>query len=112
MKPARQRAVALYYDDQQAPVVVAKGEDAVAEQIIALGEQHGVLVHEDRVLADLLSRIDLDEEIPRLLYVAVAEVISFAYHLKGMTPPPREPHPATRPGNGTLIDSSDEDRDG
>lgn len=100
----RQRAVALYYDGQQAPVVVAKGEDAVAEEIIAVGEQHGVLVHEDKVLADLLSRVDLDEEIPRLLYVAVAEVIAFAYHLKGMSPAPREPHPATLPGSGPVIE--------
>ena len=83
-RPSR-RAVALHYDHagHGAPRVTAKGEGYTAERIIALAKEHGVPISENRELAGLLSGIGLGEEIPPMLYVAVAEVLRFAYSLSG-----------------------------
>lgn len=79
----RPAAVALHYTGQGAPRVTAKGEGVTAERIVAVAKEHGVPISENRELAGLLSQIGLGEEIPPLLYVAVAEVLSFAYSLSG-----------------------------
>ncbi|MCP5361647.1 MAG: EscU/YscU/HrcU family type III secretion system export apparatus switch protein [Hyphomicrobiales bacterium] len=75
------RAVALQYDRSadQAPRVVAKGEGFVAEQILALAKEHGVEVHQDADLAEILSTLELDSYIPMEAYVAVAEILSYIY---------------------------------
>ncbi len=80
----RRKAVALSYKHEQrgAPFVVAKGQGIIAEQIIALAEQSGVHLHESPELIEVLIRLELGEEIPEALYLAVAEVIAFAYGLK------------------------------
>ncbi len=85
-QPPRQRAIALHYDEKQAPRVSAKGEAALAEEIIALAQQHGVPLHQDEQLSALLSQLKLGDEIPRELYLAVAEVLAFAYMLTGKLP--------------------------
>jgi len=79
-------AVALQYDGERAPRITAKGRNEVAEQIIGLARQHGVPMQENEVLAGLLAKVELGEEIPEALYLAVAQVIAFAYHLSGKTP--------------------------
>ena len=79
-------AVALKYDGESAPKVTAKGEGLSAEQIIALAEKHGIPMQTEPQLAHVLAQIPLGDEIPRELYVAVAEIISFAYYLSGKTP--------------------------
>ncbi len=80
------RAVALHYDGVEAPRVVAKGEGALAEQIRDLARRHDVPLYEDPELIRLLAQLQLGDEIPRDLYVAVAQVIAFAYFLTGRTP--------------------------
>lgn len=72
-------AVALHYEEGSlgAPRVVAKGRGYVAEKIIELAEEHGVLVETNPVLAEALSGVDLDEEIPVELYEAMAVVIGY-----------------------------------
>ncbi len=82
----RREAVALEYGLRDAPVVTAKGSDELAEAIIAEARRQGVYVAEDRELVAALSRLDLEQEIPRDLYVAVAVVLSWAYWLRGMKP--------------------------
>ena len=84
-------AAALSYDNsgdnkKAAPRVVAKGEGAVAEHIEAVARDNNVPVEQDAMLTAALSAVPVGEEIPRQLYVAVAEVLSFVYHLKGKTP--------------------------
>ncbi len=79
-------AVALHYDGTSAPRVVAKGRGTLAGRIIAKAREHDVLLHTDPQLASVLATIPLGEEIPRELYVAVAEVIAFAYWLSGKRP--------------------------
>ena len=80
-------AVALQYDGGQAPRVTASGRDEIAEQIIRLAREHGIPMQENEPLATLLSQVELGEQIPEALYLAVAQVIAFAYHLSGRLPP-------------------------
>ncbi len=74
-------AVALGYerDRMAAPVVSAKGKGYMAEQIIALAREHGVEIREDKDLAVLLSKLDIDTPIPFEAYAAVAEILSYVY---------------------------------
>lgn len=79
-------AVALHYDGETAPRVTAKGAGDVAEQILAIAREHDVPLQDNPELVKLLSKIELGDQIPEALYVAVAEVIAFAYMLKGKVP--------------------------
>jgi len=79
-------AVALKYDGENTPKVTAKGSHELAEQIIELAKKHNVPLSENKELVTLLSTLELGEEIPEILYLAVAEVIAFAYLLKGKVP--------------------------
>ena len=83
---APQKAVALFYDGETAPKLTAKGTNEVAEEIIALAKEYDIPIREEPELVNLLARLKLGEEIPRELYIAVAEVIAFAYMLKGKIP--------------------------
>lgn len=77
------KAVALHYDHENAPTVVAKGEGVLAEKIIEAAGAHGIYIEENPVLAQALGAVDLDEEIPVELYTAVAEVLGFVLGLRG-----------------------------
>lgn len=79
-------AVALHYDGTSAPRVVAKGRGQLAERIIDQAQTYNVPLHSDPHLAALLAKVPLGEEIPRELYVAVAEVLAFVYWLSGKLP--------------------------
>ena len=80
------KAVALKYDGLGAPKLTAKGEDDLAREIMAIAEAFDVPTFQQHDLTELLYQLDLNEEIPEALYVAVAEIISFAYMLSGRTP--------------------------
>lgn len=75
----RALAVALHYDkgSRDAPRVVAKGRGLVAEKIIALAEENGVVIETNAVLAEALSGVELDDTIPLELYEAIAVVIGY-----------------------------------
>jgi len=79
-------AVALHYDGETAPQVTAKGYGEVAEQIIAIAKNHNVPLEENKELVQVLSQLELGDEIPQELYLAIAEIIAFVYILKGETP--------------------------
>ena len=81
----KNQAVALVWEGSGAPVVSAKGEDDFAEKIIALAKEHDIPLHEDAELAKLLQLMEVGEEIPPELYLAIAKVIAFAYMLAGKT---------------------------
>ena len=85
-KPPYRTAVALHYGGRGAPRVTAKGKGIIADEILALAREHRIPLREDAALAGLLARIELGDEIPEKLYVAVAEVIAFAYRLSGKRP--------------------------
>jgi flagellar biosynthesis protein len=79
-------AVALKYDGKNAPKVTATGTGLTAEQILQIAEHHGIPLQTEPELARILAQIPLGDEIPNELYVAVAEIIAFAYFLSGKTP--------------------------
>ena len=79
-------AVALQYDGENAPKVTAKGREEIAEQIIEIAKKHNVPFTENKELVSLLATLELGEEIPEMLYLAVAEIIAFAYMMKGKVP--------------------------
>lgn len=78
------KAVALRYkmDRDKAPLLVAVGQGQVAERIIEIAENYNIPIHIDPILATILSRLNLDEEIPPSLYNAVASVIAFVWQIK------------------------------
>lgn len=79
-------AVALHYDESNAPRVSAKGSGDIAQRILDIAKQHNVPLQENPELVRVLAKIELGEQIPQALYLAVAEVIAFAYLLKGKMP--------------------------
>lgn len=85
-KPGLQKAVALFYDGVNSPHISAKGAGKVAEEIIAIAQQHNVPLCDNPTLVDLLVTLELGDEVPEALYVAVAYIIAFAYQLEGKTP--------------------------
>ncbi len=80
-KKETKKAVALRYDRQKdpAPRVTAKGQGKVADKIIELAREYGVPVKDDPDLIEVLSALDIDEQIPSEIYVAVAELLAFVY---------------------------------
>jgi len=77
----KEKAVALRYDKdkESAPRVVAKGEGHTAKNIIKIAELHDLPIKKDADLVELLSKVEIDKEVPDALYKAVAEVFSFIY---------------------------------
>ena len=77
------KAVALTYrsDKDRAPRVVASGRGSSAKKIIELAREHGIYIHDDPDLVEVLSQLDLNEEIPPDLYIVVSELLAFVYSL-------------------------------
>ncbi len=85
MKPkSRQNsAVSLKYrpESENAPRVTAKGKGKIAEKIIKIAKEHNIYIHEDPDLIEVLSQLDINDEIPPDLYLVVAELLAFVYSL-------------------------------
>lgn len=84
-------AVALRYDGERAPTISATGTHELAEEIIRIARDHGVPLYENAELASILARLSLNEEIPESLYRVIAEILAFAFHIRGFTPENRRP---------------------
>ncbi len=79
-------AVAIKYDPEKydAPYVLAKGEDYLAQKIKDVAREHEIEIVENKPLARMLyANVEIGGLIPPELYQAVAEVLAFVYHLKG-----------------------------
>lgn len=79
-------AVAVSYDIEKdaAPVILAAGKGPLAEKILKIAEDNKIPLFEDRGLATLLSRIEIETEVPPELYVLVAEILAFVFKLDQM----------------------------
>lgn len=81
--PDLAHAVALtYHEGKRAPRVLAKGDGLVAQEIIRRAREAGVPVHESRELVGMLMQVDLDRDIPPLLYAVIAELLAWVYRLE------------------------------
>lgn len=79
-------AVAILYDAEKydAPMVIAKGENYLAQRIKDVARENSIEIVENKPLARMLyANVEVGEMIPPELYQAVAEVLAFVYHLKG-----------------------------
>jgi flagellar biosynthetic protein FlhB len=79
-------AVAIKYDanEADAPMVVAKGADYLAQRIKDIARENDVEIVENKPLARMLyANVEVGELVPPELYKAVAEVLAYVYHLKG-----------------------------
>ncbi|RON11375.1 flagellar biosynthesis protein FlhB [Pseudomonas brassicacearum] len=83
--PPRQ-AIALKYDGSHAPTLTAKGDDELAEAILKIARDYEVPIYENAELVKLLARMELGDSIPEELYRTIAEIIAFAWKLKGKFP--------------------------
>jgi len=79
-------AVALKYDGERAPTISAVGNHELADEIIRIAREHGVPLYENAELASTLARLSLNDEIPEQLYQLIAEILAFAFHIRGLTP--------------------------
>ena len=79
----KEKAIALQYDNDKnsAPKVIAKGEGKTAQKIIQIAKENDVRLKKDEDLVELLSKVELDAEVPPQMYKAVAEIFSFLYKI-------------------------------
>lgn len=77
-------AIALKYDATMvSPKIIAKGADLIAEKIKDLARQHNIPIVENKPLArTIFKTLKIGAQIPRELYTAVAEVLSYVYRLR------------------------------
>jgi len=75
------KAVAMKYDpmNNAVPTLIAKGQGELAERILEKARENGVPIQEDQSLVEVLSKLDIDQEIPPELFAVVAEILSFVY---------------------------------
>jgi flagellar biosynthesis protein len=83
IRSGKKKAVALRYDPgrDDSPRVTAKGSGKIAERIIQLAREAGVPVREEADLVEVLSRLELNEEIPPDTYIIVAEILAWVYRI-------------------------------
>ncbi|MDQ0227623.1 EscU/YscU/HrcU family type III secretion system export apparatus switch protein [Metabacillus niabensis] len=77
------KAIALKYEPtkEEAPRVIAKGKGHFAEDILEAAKKNNVHIQEDPALIELLSTLEIHQQIPEELYEAVAEIFAFIYKL-------------------------------
>ena len=82
-RKGQKKAVALKYqgESDKVPRLIAKGKGEVAEKILEIAREHNIYIHDDPDLIEVLSRLDLNEQIPPELYLVVAELLAFVYSL-------------------------------
>ncbi len=79
-------AVAIKYDPEKAdaPIVVAKGQDNLAQKIKIIAKENNIEIIENKPLARMLyANVEIGEMVPPELYQAVAEVLAMVYHMQG-----------------------------
>jgi type III secretion system FlhB-like substrate exporter len=79
------KAISIKYDDN-APFIAAKGESKYADEIVEMAKELGIYVHKDPQLMKHLENLKEGENIPRPLFVVIAEIIAYSYYLQGKTP--------------------------
>jgi flagellar biosynthetic protein FlhB len=78
-------AIALEYKDKEmeAPVVLAKGKDLVAQNIKKKAAEHGIPMVENKPVAQALyMTVDVGDSIPEEMFAAVAEILAYVFQMK------------------------------
>jgi flagellar biosynthesis protein len=76
-------AVSLRYNSTSdlAPKVTAKGKGSIAENIVTLAKEHNIPIKEDPDLVEVLSQVEVNQDIPPAVYHVVAELLAFVYQI-------------------------------
>ena len=87
--PDRQTAVAVKDErgTKGIPTIAAAGRGKFAEEIIALAQEHGIKIREDKDLAELLAKLELDSPVPSEALLAVAEILTYVYKANNQPDP-------------------------
>ncbi len=78
-------AIALKYDDEKmdAPIVIAKGADFIAQKIKLIAKEHDIVMVENRPLARALyDDVEIGDRIPDQFFKTVAEVLAYVYRIQ------------------------------
>lgn len=78
-------AIAIKYDGEnmEAPTVVAKGTDYVAQKIKLIAKEHDVVMVENRPLARAMyDQVDIGRQVPEEFFKAIAEILAYVYRIK------------------------------
>ncbi|PLY11220.1 MAG: type III secretion system protein [Arcobacter sp.] len=82
------KAAALKYkmNEDNAPTMVAKGSGELASNIIKIAKENNIPIKKDEDLVELLTKLDINQQIPNNMYKAVAQVFAFIYDLSKNNP--------------------------
>ena len=90
-RPASNQPVAVALKESgtpnKAPSVVATGRGEVADAILDIAFALGIKVRADADLAEMLSVVDLGEEVPTEAFHAIAEILTYLYRAQGRLDP-------------------------
>ncbi|RUL55790.1 MULTISPECIES: flagellar biosynthesis protein FlhB [Lysinibacillus] len=78
-------AIALKYDDQSmdAPKVIAKGTDFIAQKIKLIAKENDVVMVENRPLARAMyDQVEIGQQVPEEFFKAIAEILAYVYRIK------------------------------
>ncbi len=78
-------AIALKYDEENmdAPRVIAKGTDFIAQKIKLIAKEHDVIMVENRPLARAMyDQVEIGDPVPEEFFKAVAEILAYVYRIK------------------------------
>lgn len=84
-------AIAIEYNgaSMSAPKVLAKGANLMAQRIVDVAREHNIPVVQNIPLArTIFKTVEVEQQIPSDLYIAVAEILAYIYRLKGHLPRP------------------------
>lgn len=78
------KAVAIRYEPEidSAPKVIAKGRGIIAEIIKRIAKDENIFIYEDEDLVNILEKVEIDYEIPEILYEVMAEILAFTYKVR------------------------------
>lgn len=81
----RRKAAALKYESTyEAPIVTAAGAGQIAEKIIDKAKENDVPIVENKELTELLTKVDVGDNVPAELYDAVASVLAYVLEIDSL----------------------------
>ncbi|NQW02293.1 MAG: EscU/YscU/HrcU family type III secretion system export apparatus switch protein [Rhodospirillales bacterium] len=102
-------AIALKQEDgpSQIPKVIAGGHGRIAEQILEIAFSQGIRVREDADLAQMLSVVDVESEIPLEAFATVAEILTFVYEANNAMKPDQNSDSGTGSDPSTPLSAAE-----
>jgi len=81
-------AIALQYNQGEIPFVCAAGTEEAAKAILESAQSLNIPIFEHEELLTNLAKLQIGQNIPKELYLIIAQILAFVYHVKGIYPDP------------------------